>query len=71
LQLIVKCASKAGADQEIELLIFEKFSHALPANTLSDACMKDLNFPISDNAANYPDAITNDAGLVAQTVQEI
>src|SRR5437899_9812509 len=68
---MIKRAGKSSADQKLELLILEKFSHVLPANPLSDAGMKNFNFAIIDVAANCVDAISMDARLIAQTAQEI
>jgi len=70
LQLIVKRARKAGADQKIKLLIPEKFPDALPANSLSDASMKDLDFAIIDVAADYPSAISISARFIRESPQK-
>jgi hypothetical protein len=70
LQLIVKRTRKAGADQKVELLTLEKFPEPFATSLFSDAGMQNLNFSISDDAANYPDAITIGARLIDQTPQE-
>src|SRR5439155_17809748 len=70
LQLIVKRTRKAGANQIIELLILQEFSHLLPAHFCSNASMYDFNRVIIDLSANYPDIIAINLGIVAQTAQE-
>jgi hypothetical protein len=65
LQLIVERACKPGADQIVEMLVLQKFSHALPANVFSNASMKHFNRPIVDLTSNYPDAIAMATGFIA------
>src|SRR5438445_460510 len=68
---MIKRAGKSSADQKLELLIREKFSHVLPANPLSDAGMKNFNFAIIDVAAYYPDAISISARFIPEPAQKL
>jgi hypothetical protein len=66
-QLIVKCTSKSGADQKVELPVLEKFCDSLATSLFSNAGMKDFDHSIIQLAAYDPHAIAISARSIAQT----
>src|SRR4029453_16080685 len=70
LQSIVERPCKPGADQIVEMLVMQKFCHALSANVFSNSGMEHFNRPIIDLTSNYSDAVAIGTRFIAQAAQE-
>src|SRR5512132_354015 len=70
MQFMVERPCKSGADQKIELLIFEKLSNAFPADVFTDTRVNDFDCAMFNRAANDADAISISARFISKPAQD-